>query len=882
MFCIKTFTIFVYMRRLLYVFLLLKITVAFSQCPDPGEIFLRSQEDVDAFTTNFSDCKVIDGNLIIISSLINATDDGEILTPITNLSNLNFLEEVKGDLIVSVEEDILDNFQQLKKVAGKLEITACKSLIEINSFQNLETSNSILIALNANLLKVSGFNNLETINESLEIGRLENLKEVIGFDNLKTIGGQLNVSLNNNLEQLPSFNNVVEINNDLNFTSNPKLKLFDGLKKLELIGNDLNVEKIETIRGFDNLKNINRFFNIIGLEVKEIPSFNNLKSIGASFTINNTSVTSIVGFDLLENVGNIFILEDRFQLSNNLELQQTIGFLSLSLVDGNFVVINNPKMLDCSWMCNLLNNGKITGQANVANNGGDCSDINLIIEKCDPDFDDDGVANVIDDDDDNDGILDALEGGGNLDSDKDGFPDSKDLDSDNDGCFDVVEAGFLDGDNNGTLGNIPDTVDIRGIIIGETTGYTNPLDTNSNSIFDFQEDTLPNPGKNNIVEICFNYPKIDLFNQLLGTPDRGGYWSPALSSGTGEFDPQNDTEGIYTYIHNDPLCGERSAKVQVTFPSKLRAGKNREVFTCVEGGNINLFSLLEGNPTPGGVWVPQMSSETSIFNPNIDPPGVYSYVVSDDLCGDVQANITVSVSEKPNTGKNKKIVLCEFANPFILFDVLEGNPNPGGVWTLNDNPVSVFFDPSTSKSGVYKYTIDNGNCGFSSTELDIEVIKNEAIDNVTITINDFSATNNNIIINTNNPSRVYEYSLDGISYQRENKFNNLKGGYHTVYLKGVDGCQFYEETIFIKSYPIFFSPNSDGVNDTWQIDNFPDEDYQIYIYNRFGKQIKYLKNKNEFWDGTESGKLLASNNYWFKLVRQNGQILFGNFSLLRK
>ena len=47
-----------------------------------------------------------------------------------------------------------------------------------------------------------------------------------------------------------------------------------------------------------------------------------------------------------------------------------------------------------------------------------------------------------------------LEGGVNTDTDGDGIPNRLDLDSDNDGCNDVVEAGYVDGDNDGIVGAV--------------------------------------------------------------------------------------------------------------------------------------------------------------------------------------------------------------------------------------------------------------------------------------------------------------------------------------------------------------------------------------------------------------------------------------------
>ena len=74
-----------------------------------------------------------------------------------------------------------------------------------------------------------------------------------------------------------------------------------------------------------------------------------------------------------------------------------------------------------------------------------------------------------------------------IDTDADGLVDRIDLDSDNDGCNDVIEAGFTDNDADGVLGNFPVSVDSDGIVTSGNDGYTEPLDFDTNGIYDFQE-----------------------------------------------------------------------------------------------------------------------------------------------------------------------------------------------------------------------------------------------------------------------------------------------------------------------------------------------------------------------------------------------------------
>ena len=88
------------------------------------------------------------------------------------------------------------------------------------------------------------------------------------------------------------------------------------------------------------------------------------------------------------------------------------------------------------------------------------------------DSDLDGIPDYLDLDSDNDGILDLAESIN--DSDVDGIKNYRDFDSDNDLCYDVIEAGFLDGDNDGKYGNSPVTVNLNGLVAGAPYSVPSP------------------------------------------------------------------------------------------------------------------------------------------------------------------------------------------------------------------------------------------------------------------------------------------------------------------------------------------------------------------------------------------------------------------------
>ena len=112
---------------------------------------------------------------------------------------------------------------------------------------------------------------------------------------------------------------------------------------------------------------------------------------------------------------------------------------------------------------------------------------NVVTIRMKPDNDRDCIPDDIDLDDDNDGIYDEEEGNGDLDGD--GIKNSFDLDTDGDICFDVVEAGFSDKDEDGLSGLSPVEVDSLGrVVFIDSTGsisllgYTYQIDEDTNFI----------------------------------------------------------------------------------------------------------------------------------------------------------------------------------------------------------------------------------------------------------------------------------------------------------------------------------------------------------------------------------------------------------------
>ena len=75
--------------------------------------------------------------------------------------------------------------------------------------------------------------------------------------------------------------------------------------------------------------------------------------------------------------------------------------------------------------------------------------------------------------------------------------------------------------------------------------------------------------------------------------------------------------------------------------------------------------------------------------------------------------------------------------------------------------------------------------------------------------------------------------------------------------------------------PNGITPNGDGINDVWVIDNierFPN--VEVEIYNRWGEQIFYSKGypPSERWDGTYKGKKLPTGTYYYVIKLHDPEV----------
>ena len=83
--------------------------------------------------------------------------------------------------------------------------------------------------------------------------------------------------------------------------------------------------------------------------------------------------------------------------------------------------------------------------------------------------------------------------------------------------------------------------------------------------------------------------------------------------------------------------------------------------------------------------------------------------------------------------------------------------------------------------------------------------------------------------------------------------------------------------------PNAFSPNGDGVNDTWFIENLADyTGCTVEVFNRYGQRVFYASGYANPWNGTMNGNPLPVATYYYVIHLKNGfQPITGPITILR-
>ena len=155
------------------------------------------------------------------------------------------------------------------------------------------------------------------------------------------------------------------------------------------------------------------------------------------------------------------------------------------------------------------------------------------------------------------------------------------------------------------------------------------------------------------------------------------------------------------------------------------------------------------------------------------------------------------------------------------------------------------------------------------------------------TVNDNALMSGTASITIDNGTPPYSIYLNGEDQGGQYIWEGLDMGiYYSVEVTDSKQCSTsggFETPAMPIEIPKYFSPNGDGLNDTWKIGNitaYPDA--AIEIYDRNSRRIALLHGDSPAWDGSYNGHLMPMSDYWYIITIPSQKLrVTGHFTLKR-
>jgi len=348
-----------------------------------------------------------------------------------------------------------------------------------------------------------------------------------------------------------------------------------------------------------------------------------------------------------------------------------------------------------------------------------------------------------------------------------------------------------------------------------------------------------------------------------------------------------DTDYKYTITVNKAACSKDTfifvklinINVQLGNDTNLCSGTFFTLDAKNSAYNATYQWYVNGNIIPGAT--------EEQFNP--EQTGTYKVQVFQKQCTD-SGKINVTFIPAPTIVMFDTTV-C--ASDSLVLDA--GNPGYKIQWNKppyqTTEKITVRHTISPYPYDEYKAFITNGLCSGTSV-FHVYYYNPVVITTLPASVYLCDSFSNGVALNAGTGFAKYNWEPTGDS--TSSIFVNSPGKY-TVKVSNSGGCSFLDSVqvydcppndVFI---PNAFTPNGDGVNDSFKVYNLNSIYYQFTIYNRWGERVYLSYDPGKGWDGTYEGTPAPEGIYnWTLVYRLNTsegippqKIISGNVMLLR-
>lgn len=315
-------------------------------------------------------------------------------------------------------------------------------------------------------------------------------------------------------------------------------------------------------------------------------------------------------------------------------------------------------------------------------------------------------------------------------------------------------------------------------------------------------------------------------------------------------------------------------------------------------GSTGVFSYLWNFGDPADLNPSTLQNPTHHYSA-LGPYQVRLRVVTPDGCIDSATKALTTVYPQPHADFSVNPAFVCLGDPISFTDASNGN---GGVvikwdWNLGDGSPAVTTQTVTktyAKDSTYKVSlfIYNDKGCVSDTTVKDAIVYAYPVVNAGPDV--FVLEGGSIVFNptVTGANLRYRWTPNVLGYLDNDTLKNPRftPGDDQLYrltVTGIGGCSAYDD-LFVKVLrapvvPNAFSPNGDGINDTWVIEYL--ESYPgctIEVYDRYGHRVYYSEGYTKAWDGKLNGTPLPVGVYYYIINPKNGRPLMkGALTILR-
>jgi gliding motility-associated-like protein len=306
------------------------------------------------------------------------------------------------------------------------------------------------------------------------------------------------------------------------------------------------------------------------------------------------------------------------------------------------------------------------------------------------------------------------------------------------------------------------------------------------------------------------------------------------------------------------------------------------------GNTLNLAASSGDNYK----WTGPNGFTSSAQNPSIPnittaAAGTYTVAVKSGDCTS-STTTTVSIYTQPIANAGSAVTICEGDNTQLNASggtTYSWLPATGLSATDIANPIA-----SPADTTKYTVTVSNSNACTDTASVTVNVLKkplaNAGSDKYmtqgqTVTLNGSAKGTNVSYYWTPNEYLSSNTVLNPVASPPEDIT-------YTLHVTSNIGCGVEStDDIFVQVYkkitiPNAFTPNGDGINDTWYIEalnTYPESTTQVF--NRYGMEVFKSKGYSNPWDGTYNGQLVPVGTYYYIIDLKNGNKFSGWVVVLR-